>query len=99
MHFSLLLPFPGTELYINGVKKGMWKNGDPWLDFAKNPRSGFTPPVWEENLSGKELLQLTIDAYRSFYRDPAYLWRRLKRVRSVGEALRQIRTGLKILRL
>ena len=98
-HFSLLIPFPGTELYLNGIEKGIWKAGDPWLEFAANPRPDFLPPVWEENLSREKLVKLTLGAYRSFYRDPAYLWRRLRRIRNQGEVVRHIRTGLKILRL
>jgi len=98
VHFSLLIPFPGTDLYKLGIERNMW-DGDPWLEFARSPRAGFEPPVWEENFSRAELVKLTSEAYRTFYRDPAYLWRRLRRVRNVGEALRQMKTGLRILRI
>lgn len=98
VHFSLLIPFPGTELYGEGVERGMW-NGDPWLEFALEPREDFVPPVWDENLDRNQLAKLTLDAYRSFYRDPAYLLRRLRKVRSFDEVLRQARAGLKIFRL
>lgn len=97
-HFSLLMPFPGTELYFKGLSMGLWK-GDPWREFAIAPRSDFVPPVWDENLSRKELIELTLGAYREFYRDPRYLLRRLRKIRSASEALRQIRAGMKILRL
>ncbi len=98
VHFSLLMPFPGTDLYRMGKEKGLW-NGDPWLEFALNPREDFQAPVWEENLSREELIELTLGAYRSFYRNPAYILRRLKTIRSPGEVIRQARAGLKILRL
>jgi len=98
VHFSLLMPFPGTDLYRMGLEKGLW-DGDPWLEFARNPTREFRAPVWNENFSREELIGLTLGAYRSFYRDPAYILRRLKTIRGPGEAIRQARAGLKILRL
>lgn len=98
VHFSLLMPFPGTDLYRMGMEKGLW-DGDPWLEFAREPRADFQAPVWDESLSREELVGLTLGAYRSFYRDPAYILRRLKSIRSPGEVIRHARAGLKILRL
>ncbi len=98
VHFSILMPFPATELYRDGVEIGLIRQ-DCWQDFARSPRKDFLPPVWEENLNRQELTRLLKKAYRDFYRSPAYILRRLTRVRSLGELWRQFRAGLRIQRL
>lgn len=95
VHFSLLIPFPATELYQEGLSRGIWSS-DLWADFATLPRQDFIPPVWEENLNREELKKITMNAYRRFYRNPAYLIRRLKKVRSADELIRQVKAGLKV---
>ncbi len=95
VHFSILMPFPATELYQDGLESGIIKQ-DYWQEFARSPRKDFLPPVWEENLSRQELTRLLKKAYRDFYRSPAYIFRRLIRVRSLGELWRQFRAGLRI---
>lgn len=97
-HFSMLIPFPATELYTLGLERGIWKT-DVWAEYARNPSSGFIPPVWEENLDRAELLKITLDAYKKFYWDPAYVLRRLSHVRSINEFLREARAGMKIFKL
>ncbi|UCD83325.1 MAG: cobalamin-dependent protein [Deltaproteobacteria bacterium] len=98
VHFSILMPFPATELYRDGLENEIIKE-DCWQEFARSPRKDFLPPVWEENLSRQELVRLLKKAYRDFYRSPAYILRRLLRVRSLGELWRQLRAGLRIQRL
>lgn len=95
VHFSLLIPFPATELYLEGLKRGIW-DVDVWADFAKAPRQDFQPPVWEEHLTREEIKTITMNAYRRFYRSPAYLFRRLKNVKSAGEFVKQVRAGFKV---
>ncbi len=95
VHFSVTTPFPGTELYATGLKEGIFKK-DVWLDFARRPRPDFTPPLWEEKLSGQELGELLSQAYRRFYLRPAYMWKRLRKVRSPGQFYSQLRAGLKV---
>lgn len=98
VHFSILMPFPATELYRDGLESGVIQQ-DCWQGFARSPRKDFLPPVWEENLNRQELTRLLKKAYRDFYRSPAYILRRLIRVRSLSELWRQLRAGLRIQRL
>jgi len=96
VHLSLTTPFPGTELYRMGLERGVFK-GDYWREFARNPRPDFVPQLWTEALSREELVELLNEGYKSFYRRPGYLLRRLWEVRSFGELWRKARVGLKIL--
>jgi len=93
-HFSVTTPFPGTELYAEGLKLGIFK--DVWADFAARPTEDFLPPLWEEEMKAKELAELLAKAYRRFYLRPGYMWKRLKKVRRPGQFASQLRAGLKV---
>lgn len=95
-HFSITTPFPGTELYRQGLKKNLWHE-DRWRMFAQNPRQGFIPPVWEENLSRDSLLALLRTAYKSYYTRPRYIFKELRRTGSFRELKRKICAGIKLL--
>lgn len=92
--FTVMTPFPGTELYHMGLSKGLIKN-DYWREYAKNPTENFETPVWEEHLSREELLNLFGQAYQRFYKRPKYIIRELYKIRSFGEFYRKARIGLK----
>jgi radical SAM superfamily enzyme YgiQ (UPF0313 family) len=95
-HFSMLILFPGTPLYLEGLENEIIKN-DVWLDFAKNPTSNFTPPAWEENLTSDEIVDALTIMYKKFYRRPEVLLRRLKGVTSLSGLINGARMGSKIL--
>jgi len=96
VHFSVLIPFPGTPIYQTGLEKGIIEK-DVWKEFACSPSTDFVPPVWEEELSSEEILSALSRMYRSFYRQPRVLLRRLKRVRSFPELMAGAKMGSKIL--
>ena len=95
--FSVLTPYPRTEIYEEGLKKGLWA-GDFWQGFAQEPKSGFEPGLWEETLSKKELYELTKLAYKRFYLRPEYIIKSLLKLRSASEFKRKVAEGLKIVR-
>ncbi len=94
VQFTVMTPFPGTELYRMGLSRGLIKN-DYWREFAKNPTEDFETPVWEEHLSRDELLTLFSQAYHRFYKRPKYIIRELIKVRSFGEFYRKAKLGMK----
>jgi len=96
--FSVTTPFPATELYELGFKKGLYTE-DYWRDFARNPRKEFIPRVWEESLSREELISLLNYAYKRFYLRPGYILRKLFEIRSFDELKRKAMGGLKVSRL
>jgi radical SAM superfamily enzyme YgiQ (UPF0313 family) len=98
VHITILTPFPGTQIYFDGLAQGIFEE-DFWQQFAAAPRPDFKPRYWEEALSTAELIELINYAYKSFYLRPSYAIRRALNVRSVGEFVRKAHAGLKVLRL
>ena len=98
VHITILTPFPGTQIYFDGLAQGVFKE-DYWHQFAVNPSSDFKPRYWEEELAASELVDLLNYAYRSFYLRPSYVLRRAFNVHSVGEFLRKAHAGLKVLKM
>lgn len=95
--FSVLTPYPRTEIYEEGLKKGMW-HSDFWQEFALEPRSDFEPRLWEELLSKEEMYKLTKLAYKRFYLRPEYIIKSLLKLRGASEFKRKVKEGLKIIK-
>ncbi|MBD3388584.1 MAG: radical SAM protein [Candidatus Altiarchaeales archaeon] len=95
-HFSLMTPFPATDLYRLGLERGVIGE-DYWRKFAESPSPGFRPPVWEEDLGRDQLVDLMKSAYKRFYLRPYYILERVRRVRSAGEMARKLRAGLRVI--
>ncbi|MCE1247116.1 MAG: B12-binding domain-containing radical SAM protein [Firmicutes bacterium] len=95
--FGILTPYPDTEIYEDGVKKGIV---DPkiWDDFVTNPSKKFKPQVWTEFLTQEELEEMLDVAYKKFYGRPGYMFKRLLEIRSPGELWNKVKAGLNILK-
>ncbi|MBU1699471.1 MAG: B12-binding domain-containing radical SAM protein [Candidatus Eisenbacteria bacterium] len=98
VHITIMTPFPGTALYIQGLEEGVIER-DFWREFAANPAPDFKPPYWEENFTRDELLKMIDEAYHNFYIRPIYIMKRVMQVRSWGQFKRHARAGLKVLKL
>lgn len=98
VHFTIFCPYPGTEIYQDGLKRGIIKE-DVWGKFARNPEPGFELPVWEENFSRQELRELLVKCYKDFYLRPRFLLKSAARIRSTGELKRKLRAGMSLLRM
>jgi anaerobic magnesium-protoporphyrin IX monomethyl ester cyclase len=90
--FSIATPFPNTDLYLMGLKEGVFKK-DYWKEFAQNPTEDFTPLYWTKEVPEEELLELLDHAYKKFYRRPGYLLKTLLRIRSFSELKRKALSG------
>jgi anaerobic magnesium-protoporphyrin IX monomethyl ester cyclase len=95
-HFTVFCPYPATEIYNEGLSRGIIKS-DVWKNFSKDPKPGFELPVWEENFTREELYELVVKCYKNFYRRPFYMFDRLTKVRSFGELKRKTKAGLNVL--
>lgn len=95
--FSVLTPYPNTEIYNNGLSRGIWMD-DFWRKFAERPNPGFRPGIWEENLSREAIYSLTKMAYKKFYLRPNYILQSILRLKSLAELERKFFEGLKIMR-
>ncbi len=96
VHITMTTPFPSTELYREGLEKGIWKE-DFWKSFAINPVKGFRPFHCEQQLCEEELEELLEYAYKSFYGRPLYVVKQMTKIRSFRELRRKLKAGLKIL--
>lgn len=93
--FLVTTPFPATELYRLGMEKGILK-GDYWREFSRNPQKDFTPQWWTENFTHQELEHLQKKAHLSFYYRPRYVWKQLKKVKSLKEFLRKAKAAFRL---
>ncbi len=95
VHLTILTPFPGTKIYLNGLKNGIIKR-DYWREFARKPTPDFIPPHWDEFFTRKELNDLLIQGYRKLYIRPLDIFRRIKRIKSLNELTKKAKAGLKV---
>lgn len=95
LHMTILTPFPGTPIYLDGLDSGAIKI-DYWREFSKNPTKEFVPPFWDENFSKEQLQELIVKGYKSFYIRPSYIIKKIFSVNSLGEFRRKAKAGLKV---
>ena len=98
IHFSVLTPFPATELYFRGLQEGVIKN-DYWREFALNPETNFKPSAWEENFKREELIKILIKVYREYYLSPKYIWKRIKELRNWQNVKNNFKAGMRLIKL
>lgn len=97
-NFTIVTPYPATDLYYLGLQKGILPR-DYWREFAENPKENFVPMFWEENLNKKELQALLKKAYSSFYWRPGYIFKTLKKIKSLSDLWRKTGAALKLLKI
>ncbi len=96
VHFTVLTPFPATDLYLKGLNENIIKE-DYWQKFSKNPQPDFKAPAWEEIFTREQLYKILIDAYGQYYLNPKYIFRRLKELRSWDALKNNFKAGSKLL--
>ena len=94
--FSVTVPYAGTEIYDEALRRGVIPT-DYWAEYAKNPMPNFVLPYfYEEHLNKEELLKLRDEGTRQFYFRPRYMWRELKKIRSMTELKRKAKMALNV---
>jgi len=96
VHLTILTPFPGTEIYFDGLRNGVIEK-DYWRKFAKDPTSDFISPYWADIFTRDELRELLIKGYKSFYLRPSYIFKRIRALRSVGEFRKKAVAAFKVM--
>ncbi|UCB56943.1 MAG: cobalamin-dependent protein [Candidatus Omnitrophota bacterium] len=94
-HFAIAVPYPGTQLYKDGIKEGIF-SCDFWREFAENPHRDFKPQLWL-SLPKNELAGLQTYANKRFYNRPKVFLRELLNTNSMQQLCRKIRVALKLL--
>jgi radical SAM superfamily enzyme YgiQ (UPF0313 family) len=95
VHMTILTPFPGTKIYLDGLKNGIIER-DYWREFASDPTPDFIPPIWSETFTREELNDLLIEGYRKFYLRPSYIFKRAIKTRSLSELKKKAKAGIKV---
>lgn len=93
--FNILTPYPSTELYEEGLRRGILRS-DCWREFVLNPRGDFKPELWQEWLSREELFSLLNLAYRKFYLRPRPILRILNSPKNLRILSRRFKIGIEI---
>ncbi len=96
VHMTILTPFPGTKIYLDGLKNGDITK-DYWQEFASNPMSEFKLPYWKGSLSHEELNSLLGVGYKKFYLRFFYILRSIFKLRSLKELKKKIHAGFRVL--
>ncbi len=81
LQFTLTVPYPGSALYREAMAEG-WNPPD-WGEFQTYPEG--EPVYVPAGRSGKELNRLQSKAFKSLYFRPAYILKRLRKLRSWDE--------------
>ena len=79
--FNILIPYAGTEIFDEGVKKKVL-SANFWNEYVLNPTPNAYIPIWEEYLSRKELSALLKICYRGFYLRPGKVIKNIMRLRN-----------------
>jgi hypothetical protein len=97
--FAVFSPYPGTESFEEGAKKGLYP-ADCWDRLMKDPLcGGEVPACWEEHLTQAEILELLKIAHRRFYMRPKFVARAVGGLASTAELKRLANGALSILKL
>lgn len=96
VQFNILVPFNGTELYEEGIRKGIL-DPDFWRNYVLDPQPNAYAPVWDEYLSRDELSELLKTCYQRFYLRPSKILDHMFRVKSFSHFMEKVRGGLVVL--
>jgi len=92
---SLIVPYPGTQVYDTMRSKDMLDDDIDWNDFVMFGKA----PKWHtEHFSSGDLLRMQRELTRTFYLNPKYILRELMSIRSWTEANYWFSAGLSYLR-
>lgn len=94
--FCIFAPLPGSRFFDEFVKIGLLDTSRIDWDAYINLLSSRPPLVAAGGLSKERLTELQKELFRRFYFRPAYIWRRLKLLRSPQQLYQNFR-GLKTL--
>ena len=95
VQYSVLIPYPFTEIYEVGIKDGLISH-DYWREFAEAPFSGFEPQIFETNVKRDRLYELMKIGFKSFYFRPVYVFRSILKTRNFTEFKKRL-SGLRTL--
>ncbi|MFH1055311.1 MAG: radical SAM protein [Candidatus Altiarchaeota archaeon] len=94
--FTILVPYYGTQIYWEGITKGVIKAGI-WEGFVRSPQPDFLLPMWEEHLSREKLSELYHKCYKGYYWRSKYVLKSLLNTKNLNELCKKAIAAMKIL--
>ena len=96
--FNLTVPYPGTELYEQSIKRRTI-NSAGWSNYSKYSSMTSNDPVYvSKTMNKKELVGLQKYAFKKFYLRPKVIIRHLLKIRSLKHIKNYIRAFDSIVR-
>ncbi len=86
---TVVIPYPGTPLFKECLKKG-WLKTEDW------DRYDMREPIMKTEMPDATVMALTRDIYKSFL-TPRFVWRKLTSIRSFADVRFYWRAGLRVL--
>ena len=92
--FVILIPYPGTEIYTQGLERGVIPH-DFWREFTKNPSPDYhIPHLVEDQMDREMLVQMRNMGTRQLYFQPRRIIRELRNLTSLSEIHGKVKLGL-----
>ncbi len=93
MAFFVASPYPGTEFYDIAKAKGYFRKDFQWKDFTLV--SNNLPPLNLPGLPAEKILAWQKRAYLEYYLRPAYIWLKIRSIRSMVD-VKNLYNGFKL---
>ena len=96
--YSILVPYPFTAIYIEGLQKGIFSK-DYWLEFAEDPigtKSYFKVEYWTKNVSEEFLFNTIKKSFKRFYFRPITVVNKMKEIRTWNEFFFAVKGALDV---
>jgi anaerobic magnesium-protoporphyrin IX monomethyl ester cyclase len=92
--FIILIPYPGTAIYNEGIKRGIITS-DHWREFTRNPVPDYRIPNLIENIMDRETMrELRNTGTRELYFRPRRIFKELCNISSTKDFSQKIKLGL-----
>jgi radical SAM superfamily enzyme YgiQ (UPF0313 family) len=92
--FVILIPYPGTAIYNQGLERRVIPH-DFWREFTKNPVPDYRiPHLVEEHMDREMLVQMRNLGTRQLYFQPRRIVRELQSFTSLTELRKKVKLGL-----
>ncbi len=85
-YFSIVVPYPGTDLYDHALSKGMIRS-DYWKEYVRSEGSAKAPlPMFaHDDVTREYLVSALRSAYLRFYARPGYIARRFRSIKNLSD--------------
>lgn len=96
--YSILVPYSFTEIYNEGLQKGLFEK-DYWLEFANKPYEtykNFKVQYWTENVSEEYLFKTIKKSFKRFYFRPVTIFNKLRELKSMKEFFFAVKGALEV---